>query len=87
VTVKAKTKILPIAEIRELFPNQWVLLDVKRLSWRTGNLWGRVLFASPNEEDLIEPAQRLRAENPDLKVGYEFTGPLIDPEFDGIFVL
>jgi hypothetical protein len=74
--------LLSIRQIREQFPDQWVLVEVKRHVWRTGNLWGWVLANSTSHDDLIEPACEFRQARPGAMIGVEFTGPLLDPNAD-----
>jgi hypothetical protein len=75
-----KSKILRVAEIEQLCPDEWVLLEITRNAKDALRVAGRLLAHSPNRDDLDEPYERLRADHPEGRVYEFFTGGEKIPE-------
>jgi hypothetical protein len=75
-----KSKIMKVAEIEQLCPDEWVLLEITRDAKDALRVAGRLLAHSPNRDDLDEPYERFRADHPEGRVYEFFTGGEKIPE-------
>jgi hypothetical protein len=82
-----KQRVREFADLAREYPDQWILMTVSRHNWSTGRIWGRFLFASPDRDAITEPAVAYRKENPGARIAILFSGPLLDPKFDGVLAL
>jgi hypothetical protein len=69
-----KSKFLRVAEIEQLCPDEWVLLEITRDAKDSLRVAGRLLAHSRNRDDLDEPYARFRADHPQGRVYEFFTG-------------
>lgn len=84
--VAIKRKVLSEEQIESLYPNEWVLFEITRLT-RAGRARGRVLFHSSDRSTLSEHRIRFHQGHPGARTGVIFAGPLVDPDFGGTIVL
>lgn len=84
---RVKTPVREFAELSVEYPDQWILMTVSRHNWSTGRIWGRLLFASSDRDAITEPAIVYRKQNPGAEIAILFSGPLFDPNFDGMLAL
>ncbi len=77
-------KLQTVREIRQQYPDEWVLLEIVRDRKDTERVAGRLLAHSANRDDLDEPYRRFRADHPTTRVYEFFTGDIV-PE--GIVVV
>jgi hypothetical protein len=70
-------KIQTVVEIRQQYPDEWILLEIVRDRKNTERVAGRVLAHSPNRDDMDEPFRRFRAEHPTARVYEFFTGDVV----------
>jgi hypothetical protein len=87
MTVGTKSKVMSGEEIERAYPDTWVLVELTRHSWRTGKYQGRVLFASEDRDVFAPVIHKVRSENPNIQLYVHYTGPGLDPNFDGVIVL
>ena len=79
-----KSKILTRAEIEQLYPDEWVLLEITRDAKDPLRVAGRLLTHSRDRHDLVEAYQSFRADHPQGRVYRFFTGDIV-PE--GVVVI
>lgn len=82
----SKAKSMSWEDIQSRFPDEWVLLEVTRQS-KTGRIWGRPLLHSADRSLITERVIEIGKTRPEVLLGIFFTGPLLDPDFDGVLVL
>jgi hypothetical protein len=79
-----KSKIMRVAEIEQLYPDEWVLLEITRDARHHHRIAGRLIAHSRDRHDLVEAYQRFRADHPESRVFQFFTGDIV-PE--GVVVI
>lgn len=67
-------KILRVAEIEQLYPDEWILLEITRDAKDSRRVAGRLLAHSRDRDDLDEPYEMFRADHPQRRVYEFFTG-------------
>jgi hypothetical protein len=72
-----KSKILRIAEIEQLYPDEWVLLEITRDAKEHRRIAGRLIAHGRDRDELDEPYQRFRADHPQARVFQFFTGDIV----------
>jgi hypothetical protein len=73
-----------IETIERLYPDQWVVVEVTRLSRTNQALAGRVLAHSPDEDEITHEAVKAAEEHPAARLWTFYTGERI-PE--GVIVI
>ena len=66
-----------IATIERLYPDQWVVVEVTRVSRANQALAGRVLAHALDEDAITRAAMRARAEHPTAQLWTFYTGQRI----------
>ena len=66
-----------IETIERLYPDQWVVVEVTRVSRSRGPLAGRVLAHSPDEDEITRAAVKAREERPEAQLWTFYTGQRI----------
>ena len=74
-----------IETIERLYPDQWVVVEVTRVSRANQALAGRVLAHSPDEDEITGAAVRAREERPAADLWTFYTGELIPHGMTVIF--
>ena len=87
MAIMSRSNVLSLEEIERAYPDVWVLIEVTREQTRTGRLWGRVLSDSKDRAAISDAIAEVRREQPATELYVHFTGPGLDPEFDGAIVL
>jgi hypothetical protein len=64
----------------QLYPDEWVLLEITRDAKDALRVAGRLLAHSRNRDDLDKPYERFRADHPESRVFEFFTGDDKIPE-------
>lgn len=88
--MRAQTREKPaksqrISTIERQFPDQWVVVEVTRVSRVNRALSGRVLAHAPDEDTITGETIRLREEKPDALLFTFYTGDLIPEGMTVIF--
>ena len=79
-----KSKIMTVAEIRQAYPDEWVLMEITRDAKDTERIRGRLIAHGRDRADIREPFLRFGAEHPHTRVYRFFTGEIV-PE--GVVVI
>jgi hypothetical protein len=80
------SKIMSLKQVDRTFPDRWVVMEVTGES--AGHVpKGRVLFGCQDRGGISDWLKAFRAQHPDLQYLVYFTGPQVDPAFDGVIVL
>jgi hypothetical protein len=87
MAIISRSKVRSLDEIERVYPDAWVLIEVTREHTRTGKLWGRVLFDSEDRAAISDAIAEVRRDLPTAELYVHFTGPGLDPDFDGAIVL
>ena len=87
MAVVPKARVLSNEQIEQAYPDEWVLIEVTREHFRTARLWGRVLAHSEDRGAMTEVIHAARREDPDIQLAVHYTGPGLDPNFDGAIIL
>ncbi len=66
-----------IQTIERLYPDQWVVVEVTRVSRANKALAGRVLAHSPDEDEITREAIRASEEHPTAQLWTFYTGQRI----------
>jgi hypothetical protein len=66
-----------ISTIERLYPDQWVTVEVTRVSRNDQPLSARVLAHAPDEDEITRVAVQMRQEHPDADLWTFYTGRLI----------
>ena len=66
-----------ISTIERLYPDQWVVVEVTRVSRANQALAGRVLAHAPTEDDITHEAIKARREHPEAHLWTFYTGERI----------
>jgi hypothetical protein len=66
-----------IQTVERLYPDQWVVVEVTRVSRADQPLAGRVLAHSPDEDEITRAAVKAREERPQADLWTFYTGRLI----------
>ncbi len=66
-----------ISTIERLYPDQWVTVEVTRVSRTHQPLAGRVLAHSPDEEEITRKAIKAAEERPEAQLWTFYTGERI----------
>jgi hypothetical protein len=66
-----------IATIERTYPDQWVVIEVTRVSRNHQALAGRVLAHSPDEGEITREAIKAREQHPGAHLWTFYTGELI----------
>jgi hypothetical protein len=74
-----------IQTIERLYPDQWVVVEVTRVSRADQPLAGRVLAHSPDEDEIIREAVKAGEERPEADLWTFYTGKLIPHGMTVIF--
>lgn len=74
-----------IATIERLYPNQWVVVEVTRVSRANQPLAGRVLAHSPDEDEITREAIKAADERPEAGLWTFYTGQRIPERMVVIF--
>ena len=74
-----------IATIERLYPDQWVVVEVTRISRANQPLAGRVLARSPDEDEITREAVKAREERPGAHLWTFYTGARIPEGMTVIF--
>jgi hypothetical protein len=74
------SKIPRVAEIEQLYPDEWILLEITRDARDRSHVAGRLLAHSRNRDDLDEPYKQFRADHPQSLVYQTFMGSEQIPE-------
>ena len=72
-----------IETIERLYPDQWVVVEVTRVSRANQALAGRVLAHSPDEDEITRQAVKAREERPTAHLWTFYTG---DPIPEGVIL-
>lgn len=82
--MNGNAKILRVEEIEQLYPDEWILLEITRDAIEHHRIAGRVLAHSHDRAEFREPYQRFRAKHPYARLFQFFTGDIV-PE--GVVVI
>lgn len=74
-----------ISTIERQYPDQWVLVEVTRVSRVDQALSGRVLAHSEDEDDITRLTREAREKDPTADLWAFYTGPLIPPGMIVVF--
>ncbi len=66
-----------IATIERVYPDQWVVVEVTRVSRANQPLAGRVLAHAANEDEITQEAIKAREEHPEAHLWTFYTGQRI----------
>jgi hypothetical protein len=69
-----KSKVITVAEVEQLYPDEWVLLEITRDAKHHDRIAGRLIAHSRDRADLPEAYHRFRADHPEARVFQFFTG-------------
>lgn len=69
---------MPISKIRQMHPDQWVMVEVTRRSASHKATHGRVMGSAACQDDLTEIYEAFRQQNPTAQVYEFYTGPLVE---------
>jgi hypothetical protein len=79
-----KPKIMTVAEIRQAYPDEWVVMEITRDAKDTERVRGRLIAHGRDRADIEEPFLRFCADHPQTRVYRFFTGEIV-PE--GVVVI
>jgi hypothetical protein len=82
-----QAKIMTVAEIEQMYPDEWVLLEITRERKHRDRSTGRLIAHSQNRDDLDEPYERFRADHPAALVSEFFTGNIVPEHEDVVIIL
>ncbi len=74
--MKSKFEALPLSEIEQRYPNEWLLVEVTKVDKIKGPLFGRVLAHSYNRRDLVGINRAFCEQNPQRMTYVFFAGPV-----------
>lgn len=78
---------LKIAEIREKYKDQWVVVEITKIDKHNNPLRGRVLSHDIDEAEVTRHGQKYREEHPNAELYYFFAGQAIPTGIGVMFVL
>jgi hypothetical protein len=87
MAIISRSRVLSLKEIERVYPDTWVLIEVTREHTPTGRLGGRVLPDSKDRAAISDAIAEVRRGLPAAELYVHFTGPGLDPEFDGAIAL
>src|SRR4051794_11793328 len=74
-----------ISTIERLYPDQWVTVEVTRVSRNDQPLSARVLAHAPDEGEITRAAVQIRKEHPDADLWTFYTGARIPEDMIVVF--